>query len=83
MSDAIKAALEAALTESITDAWTLEGEHRQWALERAAATVAAFLRALDDGVVLRLLAAEKDKNASWRDTLAQAIERAAREGRDG
>ncbi len=43
----IRAALEAALEKNITDAWTLEDEHRQWALEQTAATIVAFLRAMN------------------------------------
>ena len=45
-----------------------------------AGKIAAFLRALPDGEVLRLLAHETDKHRGWRDTLAAAVEEAARHG---
>jgi hypothetical protein len=47
--------------------------------DRAAAAITAFLRALPDGVVLALLSAEQDKHRGWRDTLASAVDEAARD----
>lgn len=67
MSDpTIKAALEAAAFETA-------GSTR-W----AASVVTRFLRALSDSEVLRLMSAEQDPDKGWRDTLAAAVEDAAR-----
>jgi hypothetical protein len=82
-SPTIRAALEAAGRELCPTGRASCGPCRPLCghcARNAAAAVAAFLRALPDGVVLALLSAEQDRHRGWRDTLAAAVEEAAKDG---
>ena len=72
MSDAIKAALEAA-AQAASDADQVLTSERDWRLRIAGASVGAFLRT--PGVWAAVM---QDYEA-----VTEAVERAAREGRDG
>jgi hypothetical protein len=48
----------------------------------AARAIAAFLRALKDADLIKLLAAERNPHHGWRDSLADAVLAAAKEERE-
>jgi hypothetical protein len=85
MTDTIRAALEAAgrgMCMSISDNEACRAPCLL-CREGATAAVAAFLRALPDEAVLRLMTMEQDVHRGWRDILAAAVEAAAKEAGDG
>ncbi len=88
MDDAIKRALEVAAVAACDGAFDRPCSHPSLCAdagrclndtkrEEYAAAIAAFLGALEDGAVLRLLSEETNRDNGWRDTLAAAVRRAA------